>query len=491
MANGLPVSRLINVTINMSPLAAQGASLNTALLLGASAVIDTGERMRSYGGIDAVAADFGTAAPEYRAALLYFQQTPQPSQLYIGRWAKGATSATLRGAVLSAAEKQMSAWTAVTAGAFTLSVDGTAKTVNGLDFSGATNLNGVASIISTALASASVTWNGSQFVVTSNTSGATSTLGYATAAGTGTDISSMLGLTAGQASTPVAGIVAETPVDAVSLFLDRFANKFLGVAFADADITDAQHLAVAGLIEADQRHLYGVSTQAPQVLDPTNHEDISSQLKALKYKYSIVQFSSASPYAVASLLGRMLTVNFNANNTTITLMYKQEPGIVAETLTSSQADTLAAKNCNVFVNYDNDTAIIQYGVTPSGIFIDSVYNAIWFRNRVQTDVYNLLYTSPTKVPQTDAGNQLIASVIEAACEAAVNNGYLAPGVWNSAGFGALKQGDTLAKGYYVYAPAIATQSQADREARKAVPFQVAAKEAGAIHTVDVLVTVNR
>ena len=47
MANGLPVSRLINVTINMSPLAAQGANLNTALLLGSSAVIDTGERMRS------------------------------------------------------------------------------------------------------------------------------------------------------------------------------------------------------------------------------------------------------------------------------------------------------------------------------------------------------------------------------------------------------------------------------------------------------------
>ena len=116
-----------------------------------------------------------------------------------------------------------------------------------------------------------------------------------------------------------------TQVDnAVSLFLDRFANKFLGLAFADADVTDAQHLAVAGLIEADQRHLYGVSTQAPQVLDPTNQDDIASQLKALKYKYSIVQFSSASPFAVASLLGRMLTVNFNANNTTITLMYKQE-----------------------------------------------------------------------------------------------------------------------------------------------------------------------
>lgn len=73
----------------------------------------------------------------------------------------------------------------------------------------------------------------------------------------------------------------------------------------------------------------------------------------------------------------------------------------------------------------------------------------------------------------------------------MNNGCLAPGVWNSAGFGALNQGDTLAKGYYVYAPPIATQSQADREARKAVTFQVAAKEAGAIHSVDILVNVNR
>lgn len=149
---------------------------------------------------------------------------------------------------------------------------------------------------------------------------------------------------------------------------------------------------------------------------------------------------------MSSLLGRLLTVNFDGNNTTITLMFKQEPSVAAEQLTSTQANALQAKNCNVFVNYSNDTSIIQYGVTPSGLFADSVYNAIWFRNRIETDVYNLLYQSPTKIPQTDGGNALIAATISAACEAAVNNGYLAPGVWNSAGFGALNQGDTLAKG---------------------------------------------
>ncbi|MDN7413501.1 DUF3383 domain-containing protein [Burkholderia vietnamiensis] len=491
MSNGLPVSRLINVSINLAALAAQGANLNTGLILGPSAIIDTNERARSYGGIADVTADFGTNTPEYYAAALYFNQLPQPQQLMIGRWAKTATSGSLRGGVLSAAQQDIALWKAVTTGAFSITIDGAAKSVTALDFSAQTNLNGVATVINAKLTGATIAWTGSQFVVTSNTTGTSSKVGYATAPGSGTDISTMLGLTSSLAGVPADGIAPEQPVDAAALFLDRFANKFLGFDFADASITDDQHIAVANLTEADQRHIYGITTQNPQVLDSTVTTDIASKLKALNLKYTILQYSSSTPYAVSSMLGRLLTVNFDGNNTTITLMFKQEPSVAAEDLTSTQANTLQAKNCNVFVDYSNDTSIIQYGVTPSGIYVDSIYNAIWFRNRIETDVYNLQYQSPTKIPQTDAGNAQIAATIAAACEAGVNNGYLAPGVWNSAGFGALNQGDTLAKGYYVYQPPIATQSQADREARKSVTFQVAAKEAGAIHNVDILVNVNR
>ncbi|KVN79371.1 DUF3383 domain-containing protein [Burkholderia ubonensis] len=491
MSNGLPVSRLINVTINMSPLAAQGANLNTLLILGASSFIDTNERLRSYASIDAVAADAGTNSPEYFAAALAFNQVPQPQSVCIGRWAKTATAGSLRGGVLSAAQQDITVWKAITTGAFNITIDGTAKSVTALDFSAQTNLNGVATVINAKLTGATIAWNGSQFVVTSSTTGANSKVSYATAPGSGADISAMLALTSGLAGTPADGIVPEQPVEAAAIFLDRFANQFLGLEFADASITDDQHVAVANLIEANQRHLYGITTQNPQVLDSTVSTDIASKLKALKLKYTILQYSSSTPYAISSLLGRLLTVNFNGNNTTITLMFKQEPSVAAEQLTSTQANALQAKNCNVFVNYSNDTSIIQYGVTPSGLFADSVYNAIWFRNRIETDVYNLLYQSLTKVPQTDPGNALVAATIAASCEAGVTNGYFAPGVWNSAGFGALNQGDTLAKGYYVYAPPIATQSQADREARKSVTFQVAAKEAGAIHSVDILVNVNR
>ncbi|MBU9153117.1 DUF3383 domain-containing protein [Burkholderia gladioli] len=491
MAKALPVARLISVAVTLTALAAQGANLNTALLLGPSDVIDTGERLRSYSGIPAVAEDFGTTAPEYQAATLYFNQSPQPASLLIGRWAKTATAGLLNGGVLSAGQQAIAEWDVITTGAFNITIDGNAKVITGLDFSAQTNLNGVATVIGAKLTGATIVWDGSRFVVTSATTGTSSTVSYATAPATGVDISAMLGLTASTASVPANGIAAETPAAAAALFLDQFANQFLGLAFADGTIEDDDHVAVAQLVEADQAHIYGITTQNAQALDPTVTTDLASRLKALALKYSMIQYSSSSAYAVVSALGRLLTVDFNGNSTTLTLMYKQEPGIVAEALTSTQADTLEAKNCNVYVGYDNNTSILQYGVTPSGIFVDSVYNALWFRNDIQTAVYNLLYTSPTKIPQTDAGNAQIAATISSVCDQAVTNGYLAPGVWNSAGFGAIVQGQTLSKGYYIYTPPIASQSQADREARKSVVFQIAGKEAGAIHSADIAVTVNR
>jgi hypothetical protein len=183
------------------------------------------------------------------------------------------------------------------------------------------------------------------------------------------------------------------------------------------------------------------------------------------------------------MIARAFTVDFNANNTTITLKFKQEPGLVAETITETQAATLKAKNINVFVNYNNSTAIIQEGVMANGYFFDEVHGTDWLQNRVQTDVYNLMYQSPTKIPQTDAGTILSSPRSKSSMAAAVNNGLVASGVWNAAGFGQLSQGDTLTSGFYVYAPLVATQSQSDREARKSVPIQVAAKLAGAIHFV--------
>lgn len=488
--SGLPVSRLINVTINLSPLAAQGANLNALLVLGASDVIDVNERMRAYGTIDEVVSDFGTSAPEYKAAVLYYEQVPQPQTLYIGRWAKTASHGLLRGGILTASELLYD-FTTITDGGMKIDIDGDEQSLTGLDFSSITNFNGVAEIVNDALTGATCVWTGERFIVESAATGATSTVGYATAPASGTDISDLLALDADQANTPVAGIASETPVEALAIFLDRFSTQFFGLQFADTSLTDEDHEAVAELIEADQKHIYGITTQDTGTLDSTVTDDLASALKALGYKYTTIQYSSENAYAVASLFGRALSVNFNGNATTITLMYKQEPGIVAETLSTSQANTLQAKRCNVFVNYNNSTAIVQYGAMCGPAFFDEIHGLAWLRNRIQTDVYNLLYTSLTKIPQTDAGNHIIETTIESGLIQAVNNGLVAPGQWNSGGFGTLSQGDFLPKGYYIFSPSINAQSQSDREARKSVPFQIAAKLAGAIHSVDITINVNR
>ncbi|NTG00108.1 DUF3383 domain-containing protein [Agrobacterium rhizogenes] len=494
MASGLNVSDVVNVTINLAPLAAAQRNFGALLIIGSSDVIDTSERIRQYSDLDAIAEDFGTTAPEYLSADLFFSQTPQPSIVYVGRWAQTATSGRLNGGVLSGTQQDISNFTSITNGSMKVDIDGATKTLSTLNFSSVTNLNGVASIVDTALAGASCVWDSvsERFVIESDTTGTTSTVGYASATGSGTDISALLNLVTGVASPPVAGIAGETLLAAVQA-LANMSNDWYGLTVATATPpASADHLAVAAFIEgASQSHIYGITITNPTALDSTVTNDLASQLKALGYKRTFTQFSSSSAYAVASMYGRAFTVNFEANNTTITLKFKQEPGVSAETITESQAATLKSKNCNVFVNYNNDTAIIQEGVMANGYFFDEVHGTDWLQNAVQTDVYNLLYQSSTKIPQTDDGTHLIVTTIEATLSRAVNNGLVAPGIWNAGGFGQLKQGQMLSSGYYVYAPLISSQSQADREARKSVPIQVAAKLAGAIHSVNVIINVNR
>lgn len=498
MNTALPISRLIGVSVNLSPAPAQMQNISTLLVMGDNPTIDVVERMRSYSTIDAVATDFGSSAPEYLAAALWFEQSPQPLNLLIGRWAQGASIGKLVCAPLTAAQQLMSAWTAIVAGAFDVTIGAAVTAITGLNFSAQTNLNGVAGVIQTALAAAvagtTCVWNAtySRFEISDGgTTGVLSKISFLSVPGVGVDISGMLGGLVSSSGAYVAdGIAAETALQAVTLMDNQFGQAWYGLTLLGA--VDADHLAVAPYIEAaNNKHIYGVSTNAAGTLSPVDTASIAYLLAQLKYKRTVVQYSSLNLYAVCSLLARILTTDYNGNNTVITLMYKQEPGIVAETLTATQVDAIAAKNCNVFVAYNNNTAIIQSGVVCSGDFLDIITGTDWLALDIQTVLYNLLYTSTTKIPQTDAGNHVLVTGMESVLSQAVINGLLAPGVWGAGGFGALSQNDYLPKGFYVYAPPVASQSSADRSARKSVAFQIAAKLAGAIHTVNVLINVNR
>ncbi len=381
MQQGLPVSGVVNVDVIMSPTAAAGRNFGSLLILGTSTVIPLSERIRLYSSADDIGTDFGEDSPEYEAALIFFSQSPQPTQVYIGRWAK-----TL--------------------------------------------------------------------------------------------------------ATGEAGSV-ETLAQAVTAALQYTSWYGLGIA-GDDDLTAAEITATAAAIQASGvSRVFAVTSDDADIIDSASTTDIASTLKKAGYGRTFLQYSTKSKYAALSAFGRAFTVNFTGNNTTLTLKFKTEPGVTYETLTSAQAAAVDAKNANVFVYYANDTAILQQGVMSNGDFFDERHGLDWLQNYVQTNLYNLLYTSTTKIPQTEAGVTRLLTNVEQSLDQGASNGLIAPGVWNGGDIGQITAGVTLTKGYYVYAQPLSTQAQADREKRKAPLIQCAIKLAGAVHYADVQINVVR
>lgn len=716
----LSVSNLVRVTVSLSPQAAAVRSFGTLLVGGDSDVINGAERLRSFSTFEEVTADFGIDAPESKAAELYFSQVPKPPTLMIGRWFRTASSGENIGGILNASEQVLSNWTSISAGSFTVSVDGTSHNVTGLNFTGALNLNGVATVINTAISAyASCVWNGQYFEIISNSTGAgakasgtitltgnpsygaqafgtitlsgqptagdtvtikgtvvtfvsgtpsgnqvqisavddthtaanlqaflqasvdanlvyftyntiglvttltavaygtaansftlarsgsniavsgatfsggvapdsiyingytftfvaagssnqsaassvivgptdtqtaanlltklsasvdsnvieatysrnglvitvtfvtagtsgnsfvmtkssstvslsggnltggavPSSVGYLTAEGAGTDVSAQLKMTASLSQALIAGYDAESPVEAAAIFADISAAWY-GLMFqASVQPTDDQNIAVSAFIEAlDLTRIFGVTITDTNVLSALVSNDLASRMKEAGYLQSFCQYSSMNVAAVASFFGRAFSVDFSANNTTITLMFKQEPGVIGEDLPQGQADVLKNKRCNVFVDYVNDTVLIQYGTMSGPAWFDEIHGVDWLQNDMQTSAFNVLYTSLTKIPQTDAGVNQIVNALDAVCSQAVANGLAAPGTWNGPAFGEIVTGQFLKQGYYIYAQPVALQSQSDRDARKCPPITVAIKLAGAIQSVDILVDVNQ
>jgi len=489
---GLSVNDAVTVEISLSQALASVRNFGALLVLGDADVITVGQRIREYTSADAVELDF-PSLPEFAAADLFFSQNPQPELCYVGRWASTATHGILQGGPLNVAAQAMANFTAITNGVLDVVVDGTAHNINGLSFAAQTNLNGVAALVQGALGGAATcVWNANNgyFIVESATTGAASSVAFASVGSGGIDLSVLMGLGVNSGGIAAAGVAAESLVSAVAT-LANMSTDWYGlqiastVAPAQADI-----LAVAALIQGlTVTRIFGYTTSDPNSLSATSTTDTLYLLQQAGYSRTFCQYSSTTKHASAATFGIAFTVDFTGVDTTLTLKFKTALGVTAETLTETQAAALTAKNGLVAVNYDNGSAILQQGCMVNGTFFDVIHGTDWLQNAVQTDIWDL-FLSKNKVPQTDPGVTALMGSMIPTFEESVGNGLVAPGVWQGNAFGGLKTGDTLTKGYYLWAPSVASQSQPDRAARKAPLIQAAVKLAGAFHSASVLVNVN-
>ena len=189
----------------------------------------------------------------------------------------------------------------------------------------------------------------------------------------------------------------------------------------------------------------------------------------------------------AAYLARLLSVNFTGVGTAITMNGKELVGFVPDqTIGLTQINLAQNAGIDLYVNIGTPMVYCS----GANEWADQVYNTDAFAQNLQVGGFDYLIPIGTKIPQTDSGVQGLAGAYRAVCSQFVANGVFAPGAWTGpvpAGFPqALFLANILAVGYYVYAPPVASQTQAARSARQAPLVQVAAKFAGAVQSSQLL-----
>lgn len=500
MTTNLPLSWIVNVQLNIQPLAPNRQNFGVIVLLTPEVqpFNDAGSRWLSFSTAQALGTAFGVNSETYRAARPFFSQTPRPKTILCARWDADASTipasaSSLMGRPVTTTIAQFQA---MSEAEFSLPINDVSKLYSGIDLSVATTYDQVAQTISAALDADGVQCRydatGTRFLIESKTTGAALQVGFVTGAGADY-VGAMLGLDNVSPTFLIPGtdaqdVPAETIPEALAALSTVYGDWYAAVV-VKSPLTDDEIRATSEWIMAAERKVFGVTTLDARHLTQLPTNVFKTLYDQQAYRVA-AQFDTDDRYAIVSFLARALSVNFSGSKTTLTMKFKQQPGITPEAITETQAKQATALGINYYAYFDT-VPMVAEGTVIGGRFFDEVHILDWFCDAVQKNVFGVLYKSPTKVPLTDAGTHRLIAAIESACKEGIRNGSFAPGVWNGDPFGNLETGDYLDEGFYIYADSVDTLSPDDRQNRRAPPIQVAVKMAGAIHEVDVIINFDR
>lgn len=267
--------------------------------------------------------------------------------------------------------------------------------------------------------------------------------------------------------------------------------QFFGI-LSTKDYDADEVSAAAAVVQTLNKILFVVSNSSADIAADGSFHDIAEagydKTRCLAYLSAETEDAKVMAAAYA---GRALSTVFDGSNTTSTMHLKDLVGITADpTMTQTQLNLCQSCGADAYVNIAGVAKTFTSGANK---FFDQVYNRCWFLGALEVAGFNALAKVSTKVPQTEPGMTILKGAYRLVCDRAVRNGYVAPGTWNSAD----RFGDVEAMlrnieevGYYIYSLPVNQQAQTEREERKAPLVQIAIKEAGAIHSSNVLVYIN-
>lgn len=445
----------------------------------------------TYRSLSALAEDFGSATEPYKAAAVYFAQSPYPKPFTVARWETTQTSW-----VLSGATTDILAVASLVGVAKTLIINGVTTTVTVQ--SGVTTEAAVAAAWQTALraqtepgfSDATFTYETNKYVLTFGTDADGRPVEMGTPTGTLTPATTGLNLAGGTLTAGVRGLDFAGFISNVRTYDDDW--YFICV---DDDLVDTSFAEDISEWTETVDRMAALDTHDADVFDATP-AGVGADIADANRQRTFLVYSPRTDYKAVSVAARFSAVNFNGTNSIITGKFKTLPSTVADDLSSDEIDDLDDLSINHYTNFGS-TPILAEGVTAKdNVYIDVRYWVDWFVTTVRTEVFNLLVRSQ-RVPQTDVGLALIKDAVLNVCETGRQNGGIAPGTVSSTiandirtATGASEFDGTLTQGYHVHIPSAAQLTDTQLSERSLPTIRVWLKGSGAIHSVDIDITFN-
>lgn len=485
----VPLSYTVNVSLSATPAGLADFNTNSIAIF-TNEQAGFSDNYQAYISLNAVESDFGSNSLTYKMARALF--TPAPNfrtgngVLYIFPFGGvNATAGYLETGRIS--DSVVEAFAEVSDGSLTISIDGTQTLVTNLNFIGVKSVKDIVNVLNNQNLDVYITESNGQIVFTSKKFGASSTIAISPSA-TGTDISGTSYLNTTTATTEDGtNASGQALSDAVSSALEQvYFGGVLTTQYQDS----ASVIANARAIEAFDVTYFNDITSLKDIAGTGASIKSAGLGKTRSLAYS--RGAEDAKIAIATYATIAKSVNYNGDNTAITMNLKTLTGVLAD---SGLSDTyvLSASTNGVDIYGNTGGLSVVYSNDNNG-YTDDIEANLWHKKATEVAGFNYLRQTNTKIPQTEEGMLGLKSAYAQVCEKAVRNNTIGAGTWNTAiPFGNPDdfRRNIEEKGYYIYSTPIAQQSQTEREARKAPVCQIAIKRSGAFHHSDVIINIER
>lgn len=427
----ISISRYVNITSAVAGQASVSRRDLIARLFTTNELIPT-ETVVEFTSLDDVGTRFPTTSEEYRRAAFYFgfisKNITRPRRISFARWANVDTAPQ----VFGSSHDNLAQLQTITGGQINISFGGVLLALTGIDFSGASSLADVATIMQTAVQTGTGTVFTAATVTYNATAGRFELEGGATGnsiveitAGTTGDVAESLGWLSGAIVSN--GVIAQSVTQVLSQTTE-LSNNFGSFRFINT-LTDDQVVEAATWNEG----------QAPNVVFQFHHGTLPADAAALSAALNGIggvgvtllsadldQYPEMLPMAI------LAATDYSLPGAAQNYMYQRDDRLTATVTTNADANLYDGLGINYYGNTQQAGQIISFYqrgfLFGSGNDIRDMgayANEQWLKDSIGVDFLNLQLAS--SISANEEGRVSALGVIQETIDLALVNGSILAG----------------------------------------------------------------